>query len=197
MPWSSGHGITELTEWINEHGITTVLDIGAGAGYYGVAIRKACPSVTVLDAIEVFPYYQTRFSLDETYDTVTIADARSITSFPYDLVILGDVIEHMPREDAVALWKSISASAGFAYISTPIGICEQPSLNGQASFPDDDTDTCIINPYEVHVEPEASTEEIVRLFPGIFKFQLYELNSVNHKPTFQIGCFYARLIKEG
>jgi hypothetical protein len=187
MPWSSGHGIKALTEWINEHGITTVLDVGAGAGRYGVAIRNACPSVTVLDAIEVFPYYQTRFSLDDIYDTVTIADARTITSFPYDLVVLGDVIEHMPRADAVALWAAISASARFAYIAMPIGLCEQTGSN----VPDDDTETCMMNPYEEHVEPEASTEEIVRLFPGIFRFNIYDLVNVNHNPTFQIGCFYA------
>lgn len=193
MPWSSGRGIKELTEWINEHGIATVLDVGAGAGYYGVAIRSACPSVTVLDAVEIFPYYQTRFSLDEIYDTVTIADARTITSFPYDLVILGDVIEHMPRADAVALWESISKSAGFAYIAMPIGLCEQTGKN----VPDDDTDTCIMNPHEEHVEPEASTEEVVRLFPGIFKFDLYELVNVNHDPAFKIGCFYARFTAQG
>ena len=187
MPWSSGHGIKALTEWINEHGIATVLDVGAGAGRYGVAIRNACPSVTVLDAIEVFPYYQTRFSLDDIYDTVTIADARTITSFPYDLVVLGDVIEHMPRADAVALWAAISASARFAYIAMPIGLCEQTGSN----VPDDDTETCMMNPYEEHVEPEASTEEIVRLFPGIFRFNIYDLVNVNHDPTFQIGCFYA------
>jgi|694.fasta_scaffold01399_3 hypothetical protein len=187
MPWSSGHGIKALTEWINEHGIATVLDVGAGAGRYGVAIRNACPSVTVLDAIEVFPYYQTRFSLDDIYDTVTIADARTITSFPYDLVVLGDVIEHMPRADAVALWAAISASARFAYIAMPIGLCEQTGSN----VPDDDTETCMMNPYEEHVEPEASTEEIVRLFPGIFRFNIYDLVNVNHNPTFQIGCFYA------
>lgn len=186
MPWSSGHGITALTEWINEHGISTVLDVGAGAGYYGTDIRHSCPGVTVLDAVEVFPYYRERFALDQIYDTVTIADVRSITSFPYDLVILGDVIEHMPRADAVALWASISTSAGFAYIATPIGRCEQTG-----SVRDDDTQTCVTNPYEAHVEPEASTEEIVRLFPGIFKFHLYELTNVNHDPTFKIGCFYA------
>lgn len=187
MPWSSGHGIKDLTEWINEHGIATVLDVGAGAGYYGSAIRRSCPSVAVIDAVEIFPYYQTRFSLDEIYDAVTIADARTITSFPYDLVILGDVIEHMPRADAVALWAAISASARFAYIAMPIGLCEQTGND----VPDDATETCIMNPYEEHVEPEASTEEIVRLFPGIFRFNIYDLVNVNHDPTFQIGCFYA------
>jgi len=187
MPWSSGRGIAELTAWINEMGITTVLDVGAGAGYYGSAIRKACPSVTVLDAVEVFPYYRERFALDEIYDTVTVADVRHINEFPYDLVILGDVVEHMPRADAVRLWSDISSSARYAYICMPIGWCEQTGKD----VPDDDTDTCITNPYEAHVEPEASTEEILRLFPGIFRHELHDLVNVNHDPTFQIGCFYA------
>lgn len=187
MPWSSGRGIAELTAWINATGITTVLDVGAGAGYYGSAIRKACPSVTVLDAVEVFPYYRERYSLDELYDTVTIADVRHIMEFPYDLVILGDVIEHLPRADAIRLWSDISASARYAYIAMPIGSCSQEGKD----IEDFETGTCFTNAHEAHVEPESTTEEILHIFPGIFRHQLYDLLNPNFEPTFKIGCFYA------
>lgn len=193
MPWScTNNGLPALLDWINANNISTVLDIGAGAGKYGLEIREHCPNVTTIDAIEIFPEYRQMFDLDRIYDSVTIADARHITSFPYDLVVLGDVIEHMQRSDAIAMWSNIAASARYAYIAMPIGICEQ-----EGYFIDPDTNRLIHNEYEAHVEPVSSEEEILQSFDGIFSHCMYSLIGIIDNPTFETGCFYAKFPVEG
>ena len=45
---------------------------------------------------------------------------RLIDDFDYDLVIFGDVLEHMTEEDAVKLWNKVSKQARAAIIAIPI-----------------------------------------------------------------------------
>ena len=185
MPYSISLGLPDLIQWVSETEIKTVLDVGAGAGLYSDGLKG---KVDKIDALEVFEHYIGRFNLSAKYDNVILGDAREHTDFNYDLVILGDVIEHMKREEAVALWCKISQQAKYAFISMPIGECTQ---HGQ--FYDHENDITIENPYEEHVEPESTLEEILAKFPCIFKHKLYDIENVaTFGVYFQIGAFYAK-----
>lgn len=108
----------------------TVLDIGAGSGTYAKLMRShhACKWT----AVEAWGPYVEQFSLDTLYDQVIVADARYLSGdvFMVDLVILGDVIEHMTKPDAVKLLCRIKRFAQHIIVSIPIGDWPQGAVGG-------------------------------------------------------------------
>lgn len=131
----------------------TVLDVGPGEGIYGKIVRKYSPNTEKLVGVEIWGPYIESFRLREFYDEIWICDARIYPDYKYDLVILGDVLEHMSKKDAIELWKKISKQAKYALISIPIIHFHQPMVNG--------------NPYEQHIEENWTSEEVLKSFPGI------------------------------
>lgn len=82
----------------------TVLDIGPGAGKYGLMIqglRARGLAVENLSAVEIDPSYIDRFELAKIYDVVQLGDATALPDVgadaKWDLVILGDVLEHFRK----------------------------------------------------------------------------------------------------
>jgi hypothetical protein len=88
-------------------------------------------------------------------------DVRGMNTFNYDLVILGDILEHMSELDAVSLWEKISSQAKCAIISIPIIHYHQDAING--------------NPYEVHVEEDWTIERVLEKFKGITEYKEFEV----------------------
>lgn len=83
----------------------TVLDIGAGAGRFGQLVKRLNSQAHVT-AVEIDAEYIDRFGLLEIYDTVLNTDVESLlhdVDVDYDLVILGDVIEHLRKSVGVDL----------------------------------------------------------------------------------------------
>jgi 2-polyprenyl-3-methyl-5-hydroxy-6-metoxy-1,4-benzoquinol methylase len=80
-----------------------ILDIGAGSGTYADALKNAGYSKTI-DAVEVWPQYIEKYYLKKKYRNVFHQDVRTRTDFDYDVVIFGDILEHMTKEEAVKVW---------------------------------------------------------------------------------------------
>jgi 2-polyprenyl-3-methyl-5-hydroxy-6-metoxy-1,4-benzoquinol methylase len=61
------------------------------------------------------------FELRRKYDVVHVTDVRCF-SWPtrYDVVILGDVLEHLTLADALRVWASARARACYVVLSIPI-----------------------------------------------------------------------------
>lgn len=133
----------------------TVLDVGAGQGVYLNLIRDSLGEDVKISAVEVWPPYIEQFNLRNRYDNLFDIDVRDMESFDYDLVILGDVLEHMPEPDAIKLWDRISKEAKYAIISIPIIHYHQDAING--------------NPYEVHVDEDWNTERVLKSFHSIIE----------------------------
>lgn len=159
-------------EKIIELSPTTVLDVGAGQGVYLDLIRQGLGAGVVVNAVEVWQPYIDQFNLENRYDKLFVMDVRQMTNFKYDLIILGDVLEHMSEESAVELWDRISQQAKCAIISIPIIHYHQDAING--------------NPYEVHVEEDWNTERVLSTFKGI----------VEHKEFPVTGVFIAKFDNE-
>lgn len=140
---------------------TTVLDVGAGQGTYLNLIRDGLGAGVIVNAVEVWQPYIDQFNLENRYDKLFAMDVREMTNFKYDLVILGDILEHMSESDAVALWSKISKEAKHAMISIPIVHYHQDAING--------------NPYEVHVEEDWTVERVLEKFSHITEHKKFEV----------------------
>lgn len=159
MPEGKPYAIEKIVE-INP---STVLDVGAGRGAYPTIIFPYLRN-TVFDAIEVWQPYVDEYRLHRKYRNVFVVDAREHTDFKYDLVIFGDVFEHMPEKDAVELWNRASEQATFGLISIPIVHMPQEEING--------------NPYEVHEEEDWSTQLVLEKFHSIVEYRTFEQTGV-------------------
>jgi SAM-dependent methyltransferase len=100
------------------------LDIGCGAGVYGKIIRLVFAERVQIDAIEIFPEYVRRYNLGRIYDEVVIGDIRNREIIEgiaeYDLIIMGDVLEHLEAYDAVRIAKEMSRKAKFLWCALPL-----------------------------------------------------------------------------
>lgn len=140
----------------------TFLDVGPGEGAYGKLVKEHSP-LTQRHAVEIWAPYVETYRLENIYHKVFICDARIFYNYDYDMVILGDVLEHMSRADAVALWNVISNNARSAIISMPIIHYPQGEEEG--------------NPFETHVEEDWTHDEILTTFRGIEDFQKYTVTA--------------------
>ena len=142
----------------------TVLDVGAGQGVYLDLIRQGIGAGVIVNAVEVWQPYIDQFDLENRYDKLFAMDVREMTNFEYDLVILGDVLEHMSEKEAVELWDRISLQAKNAIISIPIIHYHQEAING--------------NPYEVHVEEDWNVERVLNTFKNIKEHKEFPITGV-------------------
>ena len=102
--------------------INTFLDIGAGAGKYGKMISKYHPQAKKI-GLEIDATYIQEFNLHEIYDEILNFPAidlieKSINS-SYDLVIIGDCIEHMKKSEGIDLLNFLVYRSKYILIHYP------------------------------------------------------------------------------
>jgi SAM-dependent methyltransferase len=110
MPYSDFVFDREVEGLIESMLPRSVLDIGPGAGKYGKMIqglRSRGVDIPHLAAIEIDASYVEQFELNGIYDVVQVGDATSLPDIGpdacWDLVILGDVLEHFRKSRGVVL----------------------------------------------------------------------------------------------
>jgi SAM-dependent methyltransferase len=125
----------------------SVLDVGCGFGKYGVLLREYFDIWQErmdreewqlhLEGIEAFEKYHNPIH-DYVYNKVYFAEAQKVFGQlgQFDVVLIADVIEHLEKEEAVALVKQCFEHAPVTIISTPRAFYAQQALND--------------NPYEMH-----------------------------------------------
>jgi hypothetical protein len=165
MAGSDVDGKTETKNWILKNNIKTILDIGPGQGTYANLLSDV--DLDKIDGVEIWEPYLERFDLVNKYTNIFIKDVRDWTDFDYDLVIFGDVLEHMTKEESIAVWERTSKLARHAIISIPIVHYPQDAWEG--------------NPYEEHIKDDWSSSEVLETFSNI----------VEHEEYTNIGVFYA------
>lgn len=116
MPSSHFHLIPTIIATMGRYPQKKILDIGIGAGKYGV-LAKEYIGPTQLDGIEAHADYINDLHR-YVYDTLYI---QNTMSFPfhekiYDLYLMIDIIEHLEKEDGKKLLNMIP---GDIIVSTP------------------------------------------------------------------------------
>ncbi len=153
MPGSSQVGNEQVIEMIGELDIESILDVGPGRGQWYDLLHTFFPTA-FFDGVEIFEPYVERYHLMERYSFVWIEDAREFKPpDPYDLVIFGDVLEHMQDSEAIHMVNRLLSK--WAIISIPIGVCPQEPTEE--------------NPYEEHVSTWY-TADVLSSFPQIITY---------------------------
>ncbi len=124
-----------------------VLDVGAGSGKF----RDILHDYPHVDAVEVHEPYIERYQLRERYRQVFACDLREGpgTIATYDLVIFGDVIEHLTVEDAQAV---LARTIDTAVLVTVPYLYEQGAHDGVT--------------WEIHHQADLTHEVFMERYPG-------------------------------
>jgi len=144
MPTSDAEGKDWSLGWFRYHLPNTVTDVGPGEGTYAKLFRPVHEGVW-WTGIEVHRPYIKKYRLNSTktrrmYDELHVEDVRESEShlFHRDLVIFGDLLEHVERDDAVALLQRAEAAGAWnILVSVPIVDSPQGEVDG--------------NPHEAHL----------------------------------------------
>lgn len=87
-----------------------VLNVGAGSGHSALARQLPYLSVGQLDFIDVHQPYldtaQTR-EYDAFRGAFILADVRTFDTSDYDVVLMFDILEHLPKADSLAVMDKI------------------------------------------------------------------------------------------
>lgn len=124
MPTSVPFGVPIVASVARQIRPRTVLDVGIGFGKYGFLFREyldiwdmECVGdydrskwKTTIEGIEATPYYLTPLH-QYIYDKIYTGDVLDIidTLGQYDVIIMGDVLEHFPKETGVLLLDKLLA----------------------------------------------------------------------------------------
>ena len=137
----------------------TIVDVGAGAGTYSHLLRPFLPE-TIFTAIEIYPKNISQYNLNDLYDQVLCMDVRDVSTFgkETDLVIFGDVLEHMGRDDAMFVWNLARRDVKYGIISMPIIHYPQGEVDG--------------NVHETHVVDDWNNLKIFESFRDIKECRL-------------------------
>lgn len=131
-----------------------VLDVGAGKGKY----RLLLPEYECVDAVEIWSPYVTGYGLRDIYQTVYERDAVELVQefgmadVKYDVVIMGDVLEHLTVDDARITLTWLRQVAHEVIIVVPYDY-EQGEEHG--------------NPYQRHEQPDLTVEIMHERYPEL------------------------------
>jgi SAM-dependent methyltransferase len=126
------HVVRQLIGWI---GPARALDLGAGAGKYGRLIAEVAPACERV-GVEISAGYAERFALNDIYHRVDIDDAahwwQRQEEEAFDLVVIGDCLEHMPKSQGLDLLNAMVYRCGWLVALAPEFIIQGP-VDGQVS----------------------------------------------------------------
>ena len=169
MPYSFSYYKEELLQWfksnIPKH--LRILDVGPGVGTYADLLVNENYRI---DAVEIFPPYIQKYGLIDKYDNVFIGDICTFDITDYDFIILGDVLEHIPKDDAIKLYSSFIEQGKEMLVAVPFEM-EQGEHEG--------------NIYETHHQIDLTPQVIRERYP-----ELKSLKEIN-----DYGYYYYLLNK--
>lgn len=163
MPHSVWANKKIIAKWIDKLQLPRerILDLGAGMGTYHILMTHEYTTALKDShwiAVEVWEPYIEEFKLHDIYAEVYVEDVRTFDYSkvaPVDLTFMGDILEHMTKEEAQEVVAKVLEVSRYAIISIPIVHWKQDALYG--------------NPHERHIKEDWSHEEVMSSFPHIIE----------------------------
>lgn len=128
-----------------------ILDIGAGDGKWGSLLK---PHFKNIDAVEIFEPYIERYNLDQIYNKVHLGNFLEMDSDQYDVFILGDVFEHVTKEDAKKWLEKVKKKCKEIIVVVPFEY-------------EQDWDGVYENKWGHHHQPNLNPEVMSQLYPEL------------------------------
>ena len=126
-----------------------ILDVGPGVGTYSELIRNFGYKI---DCVEIWEPYVETYNLKEKYDNVFVGDIMDFDISNYDFIILGDVLEHLPKEQGMSLIQRIHKLGKQCLVAVPYQM-EQGEHNG--------------NIYETHHQSDLTIQLMTERYPEL------------------------------
>lgn len=136
MSGVSGHLLDDIARKLIARApdLRTVLDIGPGRGKYGAMVRELRPEAHTI-ALEIEGAYVDLYGLRALYSDVRVGPGHQLLDSPdaeYDLAILGDVLEHMPKSHGLDVLHYLTYRTRYLWVQYP-NRYRQGSLGGYPS----------------------------------------------------------------
>ena len=146
---SFNEGKEEAIRWIkdNFNEGDTCLDVGACNGKWADLLG----GYLTIDGIEIYRPYIERYNIIDKYRSLFNRDIREFEYEHYDLIIFGDVLEHMSTKDAQKVIKYADSR------------CKNMIVAGPYEYPQGAKRG---NPYEVHIQDDLTPEIFDKRYPG-------------------------------
>jgi hypothetical protein len=129
------------------------LDVGPGAGKWQIKINQRFNNAKI-EGCEIFPKYVEKYNLREKYHKIHISN---ILDFEweneyYDVVIIGDVLEHLTIEDANRLLNKCKSKGALTIVQVP-WMSPQGPYDG--------------NDHEEHIQADLNPQVMTNRYPGL------------------------------
>lgn len=146
---STDEGKKEIVNWIHEHFKQgeTCLDVGACDGKWSDLLR----GYLKMDAAEIYGPNIINNNLVSKYDYIWSGDIKDYKYDQYDLIIFGDVIEHMDIAKAKKVLRYAKGRCKDYIVGVPY-LYRQDAIYG--------------NPYEVHIQWDLTEQLFITRYPG-------------------------------
>ena len=151
MPYSWNGFKPRVQEWVINN-ISThkrVLDVGPGVGTYSDLLRNKGYQI---DAVEIFYPYIEKYGLINKYDNIYCEDILNFDISDYDFIILGDVLEHIAVNKAVAFVNTLVKQQKEFLVAVPYEM-EQGEYDN--------------NIHESHLQPDLNIEVMKKRYPHL------------------------------
>lgn len=146
---SLNKGKKEAVQWIKENFEkgAECLDVGACNGKWFDLVGD----YLTMDAIEIWMPNIRKYELAKKYRMVMCSDIIKANYLFYDLIIFGDVLEHMSVSEAQKVIEYARPRCRDMLIAIPF-LYEQGAKNG--------------NPFEIHIQDDLTPELFELRYPG-------------------------------
>jgi hypothetical protein len=150
----AGHRVRELVT-MKYPPETRIIDVGAGQGKYRILL----PEYEEVNAVEVFEQYVEQNRLRDIYRHVYVCDVVDFINYSHfadrvqdAVVIMGDVLEHLTREDAQVVVKQFCEYAAELIVVVPY------------EYPQDEEDG---NVHQRHLQDDLTVEIMAKHYPEL------------------------------
>ena len=146
-------GKKEVIEWINNNFDKSCSILDVGAGYEGT-YRKLLPEYNNISAVEIYkPSAEKIKNLYETVYNIDIKDFDWTDKF-YDLIIFGDIIEHLSVDDAKEVLEEAAKHCKDMIVAVPFEYRQGPIDGNEA---------------ERHIQDDLTHELMIERYGNILK----------------------------
>lgn len=125
----------------------TILDVGCGEGTY---FNLLYPYYTNIDGVEIYKPNIDKYDLELKYKKVYNKNIVDMEYNYYDVIIFGDIIEHLTVEDAQKVLKYALSRSKEIIVALPYKY-EQGEVDG--------------NKYEIHIQDDLTHEIVKQRYP--------------------------------